>query len=169
MENDRTIYSGHVRLVARPYCGKEWDVVISKNACAVLYIDDRDDVWLVKQHRVPLQKELLEVPAETIDKPGKSSLDVVIEGLEEECGVVVHRNQVEYVLSLYLTPGHDTEKIDLYIAKGQHQQAQQRLGPDEKIEVVKMPFNKAREMLLKGEIWDAKTAILLLYETARRS
>jgi ADP-ribose pyrophosphatase len=91
--NEKMIYEGHLKLVRREHLGHEFDVVVSQNAAAIMYIDPEDCVYFTKQFRVPLQKDVLELPAEILDKPGKTSLEVIVEGLEEECGIKINAQQ----------------------------------------------------------------------------
>ncbi len=166
--DDKPIYNGHIKVVQRPYDGKDWDVVVSKNACAIMYIDLEDNVWFTKQYRVALDRTILELPAETMDKEGKSSLQVIVEGLEEECGIQINTSQVHYFLTIESSGGHDTEMVDLFYASGNHVKTQQRLEDDEKIDVVKIPFNDAYGMVLNGLIQGSKTVSLLQNEYIRR-
>jgi hypothetical protein len=163
-KTDIVVYTGHIAVVGRQYDGKYWDTVLSKDACAIMYIDEDDNVWFTRQYRVPLGRKILELPAETMDKPGKSSLEVIVEGLEEECGIRIKPDQVKYFGSIESSGGHDTEMVDLFYAYGHHEKTQQRLEDDEKIEVVKIPFDKAYSMIATGEIQGAKTIALLQNE-----
>lgn len=165
---DKVIYDGHVKFVHRYYGEKDWDVVVSKDACVIMYIDEQDNVWFAKQYRVPVCRTVTELPAETMDKPGKTSLQVIVEGLEEECGIKIDPSQVKYFTTLYSSEGHDTEKVDLFYAYGPHVKTKQRLEDHEKIEVVTIPFNQAYEMVKKGELTGSKTVALLQNEYIKR-
>src|SRR3989344_3452749 len=94
---DKLVYKGHLTLVQRPYDGKNYDVVVSKDAAVMLYIDENDQVYLTKQFRPAISEEVLALPAETLDKKGLSPLEVMVEGLEEECGIRINQEQAEYV------------------------------------------------------------------------
>ncbi|MBD5104140.1 MAG: ADP-ribose pyrophosphatase, partial [Ruminococcaceae bacterium] len=59
------------------------------------------------------------------------------------------------------TPAYDTEVIHMYLARGLSQ-AEQKLDADEFLDVKKIPFDKAVEMVMNGEITDAKTQLALL-------
>ena len=166
--NDNVIYKGHIAVVQREYEGKKWDMILSKDACAIMYIDEEDNVWFTKQYRVPLGQEVIELPAETMDKPGKSSLEVIVEGLEEECGIQIQPEQVNYFGQVESSGGHDTEMVDLFYAYGPHKVVGQRLEDSEKIEVVKIPFNRAYKMMQNGEIQGSKTIALLQHEYIKR-
>ncbi|MDO8741034.1 MAG: NUDIX hydrolase [Candidatus Woesearchaeota archaeon] len=167
-KNDELVYEGHVKLVRRKYDGRYYDVIVSKNACAIMYIDQEDFVWLVKQYRIPIAKEIIELPAETMDKPGKSSLEVIVEGLEEECGIRIDQKQAHFFATIGSSEGHDTEMVDLYYAYGPHTKTNQRLEDTEKIEVVRIPFYQAYKMISTGEIQGSKTVALLQNEYIKR-
>lgn len=165
---DKIIYEGHLTLVQRPYGKEMYDVVISKDAAIMLYIDDKDMVYLTKQFRPAMGEEVLALPAETLDKPNFSALEVMVEGLEEECGVRINKNQVTELGRLISSDGHDTEKVYLFMAYGPNKYVSQRLEDSKKIEVVKIPFDKVYEMVLSNEIEGAKTSYLILYEKLKR-
>ena len=57
--------------------------------------------------------------------------------------------------------GYDSEKIYVWAATGLHPVAQ-HLDPDEFLDVVKMPFDKALGMVLDGTIRDSKTQVGLM-------
>ena len=166
--NEKIIHEGHVKLVQRKHEGRVYDVIVSKNAAAIMYIDPEDFVYFVKQYRVPIEKEILELPAETMDKSGKSSLEVIVEGLEEECGVLIDSSQVQYFATIGSSEGHDTEMVDLFYAYGPCKVTEQRLEDSEKIEVVKIPFYEAYKMISTGEIQGSKTIALLQHEYIKR-
>ena len=166
--DEEMVYQGHVKLKRKLHDGKMWDVVQSKNACAIMYIDPYDNVWFVKQYRVPVGKEVLELPAETMDKPGKSSLEVITEGLEEECGIRISPEQIKYFTTIGSSEGHDSEYVDLYYASGPYNFVGQRLEESENIQVVKIPFEKAYKMFQTGELQGSKTVTLLQMEYIKR-
>ncbi len=166
---DKVLYKGHLTLVSRPTdLGKNFDVVVSKNAAVIMYIDNNDDVYFVKQFRPAVGKELLELPAETLDKPGKTSLQVIVEGLEEECGIKIDESQVKYFATVGSSEGHDTEYVDLFCAKGPNVVTKQKLGENERIIVHKIPFYTAYNMIATGEIQCSKGIILLQNEYIER-
>lgn len=165
---DELVYKGHVILVKRPYLGKPFDVMLSKDAVVMLYIDENDDVYLTKQFRPAINQEELCLPAETLDKPGLSPLEVMLEGLEEECGRKITAEQTEYVGKVASSPGHDSEWVHMLIGRGESEYVGQRLEDTEKIEVVKKPFDEVYNLALKGEITGPKTMALIFYEKLRR-
>jgi len=167
-KDDKIVYQGHLTLVQRPYCGKKYDVVVSKDAAAMLYIDENDKVYLTKQFRPAMGEEILALPAETLDKKGLTPLEVMLEGLEEECGMRIKPNQVKSLGRVISTDGHDTEKVYLFLAHGLGEKVGQRLEDFEKIQVITLPFNEVYQMVLENKIEGSKTAYLVMYEKLRR-
>ncbi len=165
---DKIIYKGHLTLVHRPHNGINYDVVVSKDAAIMLYIDEKDNVYLTKQFRPAMDAEVISLPAETLDKKGLSPLEVMVEGLEEECGIRIKEEQVQYLGKLNSTDGHDTEKVHLFLARGPGEKVGQRLEDTENIEVIVLPFDKVYEMVINNKIEGAKTGYLVLYEKLRR-
>lgn len=163
-DEDELVYNGHIALIKKMHEGKLYDAVVSPDAVAALYIDPLDNVWLTKQYRPPIQREIIEAPAETIDKPGLDPLSHIIEGLEEECGIIIENPTSRYVGAVGSSEGHDSEYVHLYVVKGNYVEVGQHLDESEKISVVKMPFLEAYEKMKAGEIQGAKTAILLQNE-----
>ncbi|MBU1201499.1 MAG: NUDIX hydrolase [Nanoarchaeota archaeon] len=165
---DEVVYKGHITLVKRPYLKKNFDVVLSKDACAIMYIDEQDDVYFVEQYRPAVGKKILELPAETLDKNGKSPLEHAIEGLVEECGIIISPSQVKYVGTIGSSEGHDSEMVYLYTANGPHKKTLPRPGNYERIDVVKLKFDQAYRMFKEGKINGSKSAILLQHEYIKR-
>ncbi|VVB80065.1 Uncharacterised protein [uncultured archaeon] len=167
-KTDEVVYKGHLTLVKRPYRGKNYDVVVSKDAAVMLYIDENDMTYLTQQYRPAVAEKVLALPAETLDKPGKTPLEVMVEGLEEECGIRIKKNQVTSLGRLISTDGHDTEKVYLFLAHGKGKQVGQRLEDTERINVVKMSFDDLYQKVMSNEIEGSKTAYLVMYEKLRR-
>jgi ADP-ribose pyrophosphatase len=166
--NGHVIHDGHVHMIQQPYKERLYDVVVSPDAVVIMYIDENDHIWFCRQYRVPVRKELLELPAETIDKPGKSPLEHAVEGLAEECGVAISPSQVESVGVIGSSEGHDTEHVHLFIARGPHTYVGQQLCGGEEINVERVAFSDAYEKMLTGEITGSKSRILLQHEHIRR-
>ena len=165
---DKIIYEGHLTLVQRPHEGRMYDIVVSRDAAIMLYIDDQDQVYLTKQFRPAIGKEVIALPAETLDKPHLSPLETMIEGLQEECGIEIDKNQVIERGRSISTDGHDTERVYLFLAHGRGEYVGQRLEDHEKIEIVKMSFDEAYQMVIDCKIEGSKTKELILYEKLRR-
>jgi hypothetical protein len=174
LKTDNVIYDGHFTLVSRPGPGKDYDVIVSDDAAAMLYIDEKDMAYMALEVRTAMRErdgedvEILALPAETLDKPHLSALETMVEGLKEECGVKINNHQVNYWSRSISSAGHDTERTYLFLAHGKGEQVGQRLEDTERIEVVKMPFDELYEKVMNGDIEDSKTKELVMYEKLRR-
>lgn len=62
------------------------DVVIHSGAVAILAINDRGEIGLVRQYRSPFDRVTIEIPAGTLDKPDEEPLDAAKRELLEELG-----------------------------------------------------------------------------------
>lgn len=135
---------------------------------AVLPIDRaHGTVLLVRQFRVPAFVNgdvamLIELCAGLVDK-GHDPAEAVRQEAEQEMGIRL-RN-LRKVFELYMSPGASAEKLHLFVAD---------YGPDdvigqgggvrgegEEIEILELPLVRAWEMVMTGEIVDAKTILLL--------
>ena len=116
---------------------------------------------LVRQHRPAVGSSPLELPAGLID-PGEQPIDTARRELEEETGYLARR--IEPLVRFYTSPGFTDELIHIFAATELVRTAV-RLEDEEEIDLVQMPLAAALELVLNGELSDAKTvAGLLAYE-----
>ena len=121
-------------------------------------ITDDDSLIFVKQFRYPFNRVLLEFPAGKLEK-GEDSLSAGIRELKEEVGAAA--KNVISIGEIYPTVAYCSEVIYLYIATGL-EFGEQHLDEDEFVEIVKIPLEKAVEMVMKNEIKDSKTVAGIL-------
>jgi ADP-ribose pyrophosphatase len=131
-------------------------------AAVVAYFAD-GTVALVSQYRHPTVRYLLELPAGKLD-PGERPEETAAREMEEELGVVAGR--LEQLTEFYTTPGFCAEKLWVFLATDLSETAR-RCEDDEIIEVVRLPYARALEMIASREIEDAKTIIGLLLAARR--
>jgi len=136
----------------------ERDIVHHPGSAVIVPVFDDGTVALVRQYRHPAVRYLLEVPAGTLNK-GERPEEGAARELEEEIGVVPG-NMVK-LSEFFVSPGFCEEKMWVYLATALNKTAQ-RLEDDELIEIVRVPFSRALEMISDGEIEDAKTIIGLM-------
>lgn len=139
------------------------EVVHHSGSAVILPVFDDGTIALVKQYRHPAVKYLLELPAGTLDDKERPEEGAARE-LEEELGMVAAK--LEKLCEFFVSPGFCEEKMWLYLATDLRQTAQ-RLEDDEAIEIVRMPIDRALQMITDGEIEDAKTIIGLLLAAPR--
>jgi ADP-ribose pyrophosphatase len=156
------------------YDGKLFDVTVERwgehdreivehpGAVAIVAVDAEDNVVLVRQLREPARKELLELPAGTLDD-GEQPLASAQRELAEETGL--NGGDWRHAVSFWTTPGFCRELMHVFFAE-RVEEGEQRLEDDESIELVRIPVAKLSARF--GELEDAKTlAGLLLYLRAR--
>lgn len=140
-------------------------VLSHPGAVAVVPILD-DDVILFEQHRVPIGRDLLEIPAGKLDVPGEDRLAAARRELEEEIGFTPGR--LDHLTDLITTPGFCNEVITIYRATSLEKVGSQPVGVEEEhATIVRMPLAEAVERVYAGEITDAKTAVGLLLAAGR--
>ncbi len=141
------------------------EIVEHGEVIAVIPVDADDNVLLVKQFRKPLEKELLEIPAGSID-PGEDAERAVVREMEEEIGF--KPQTLQKLGGFYAAPGWATEYLHLYLATNlipSRRYAEDTAG----IEVVPVSLEKIPGMIATGGFEDAKSvAGLLLYLELRR-
>ena len=136
-------------------------------AAVIVPIDDENHIILVEQHRVPLGRACIELPAGLIGDEdggeGEDALTAAARELEEETGY--HADHMEVLGEFYSSPGMVTESFTLLRAHGLRQ-----IGPGggvegENITVHRVPlaglpaFIAAQRAL--GDAIDVKLLLLL--------
>lgn len=138
-------------------------------AAILLYNPIKKTVILTKQFRMPTYLNentngmMIEVCAGLLDN--NDPLTCIINEVEEETGYKIQHPKK--IFELYSSPGAVTEIIHYFIAKVSDEMKINEGGglvsETEEIEVLEISFSTALTMVLKGEIQDAKTVVLLQY------
>lgn len=139
------------------------EVVHHPGSAVILPAFDDGTIALVRQYRHPAVRYLLELPAGTLNDRERPEEGAARE-LEEELGLVAGR--MEKLAEFFVSPGFCEEKMWLYLATDLKETAQ-RLEDDELLEVVRLPIDRALQMITDGEIEDAKTIIGLMLAAPR--
>ncbi len=140
-------------------------VVAHPGAVAVVPIIG-NDVILIEQHRVPVGRPLLEIPAGKLDIPGEDRRETAGRELEEEIGFTPGR--LDRLIDLLTTPGFSDECITIYLATDLSPVPPRPVGAEEDHAlVVRMPMDEAVEQIRTGVITDAKTVVGLLLAAGR--
>ncbi len=164
----KEIFDGHVIHVTHDTVELEngstalREVVGHPGGVCVAALTEEQELLFVRQFRYPYKEVLLELPAGKLEK-GQNPLENGKRELLEETGAVGR----EYLTlgQVYPSPGYCGEIIHLYFCKVDHFDAQ-RLDEDEFLDVERIPLKKAVEMVLNGELPDAKTQIAVLKTAA---
>ena len=118
MEQEQIVWQG--KFVVAKTRGK-WEYVSRARgirAAVILAIDEQDRAVLVEQHRVPLERPCIELPAGLIgdDHGGEDGMEAAMRELEEETGYRAVR--MEDLGEFFSSPGMVTESYSLYRAHG---------------------------------------------------
>lgn len=135
------------------------EVIEHNGGVCVAALTDNDEVLFVRQFRYPYMEEILEIPAGKRDSADEDPLLCGKRELKEETGTTAKK--FIPLGELYPTPGYCGEIIWMFAATGLDF-GQTCPDDDEFLEVEKIPLNKAVEMILNGEIKDAKTQAAVL-------
>jgi ADP-ribose pyrophosphatase len=143
----------------------EREIVHHPGAVGVVPLHDDGTVTLVCQYRVALDRMVWEVPAGLRDVAGEPTSLTAARELAEEAGLAA--TTLEHLLTFHNSPGFSDEALEIYLATGLSEVADDRQGPEEQEMVVeRVPLAEALAMVADGRITDAKT-VIGLFATAR--
>ncbi|MDO5044587.1 MAG: NUDIX hydrolase [Coriobacteriia bacterium] len=131
------------------------DVIRHPGAVGIVALTDDSQIVLVRQYRIALERETLEIPAGKIDTGEDPALTAARE-LKEECGVVA--NKMSYLTSIATSVGFSDELLHLYMATDLHFEMSEP-DEDEFVILELMPLEELIELVLDGQIEDSKTII----------
>jgi ADP-ribose pyrophosphatase len=134
------------------------EIIVHKGSSVIVPVFDDGTVALVRQYRHATGKYLLEIPAGGVED-GETFEQAAVRELEEEIGVTAAR--IEKLTEFYVSPGFLTEKMYVFLATGLIETAQ-KLEIDEMIEVERLTFPQALDLIHSGGIEDAKTMVGLM-------
>lgn len=164
--NRELIYDGKIMQVTREEVELEdgnhayREVVYHHGGVCILAIENHQ-ILLVKQFRYPNRIETLEIPAGKLEKDEDPKACAFRE-LEEETNC--RAEDMKFILKVLPSPGYTSEWLYLYEAVN-FQEVTDSLDcdDDEFIDIIKMDLNDAYQMVLNGQIVDAKTVIAVMY------
>ena len=134
------------------------EVVEHGGGVAVLPLTENGEVIMVEQFRYPYMKTVLEIPAGKRDKNEEPLLCGKRE-LTEETGATA--KEYKSLGELYPSPGYCGEIIYMFLAT-ELSFGNTNPDDDEFLNIKKVPLEEAVEMVLSGEIKDAKTQAAVL-------
>jgi len=171
-----------VHKITNLYNGKIFDVVLEKvtlpngaikdreivrhpGAAAMVPLLDDGKVVLVRQYRHAVGEFLWEIPAGTLEQD-EAAIECAQRELVEETGY--EASSFDKLAEILPAPGYTDEHIHIFLATGLRS-VEQRLEDDEVLGLQPTPFDTALEMIMKGEIQDAKTIAGLLLTSLKKS
>lgn len=91
------------------------DYQVHPGSVAVVALDDRDRVVVLRQYRHPVRQKLWEIPAGLLDVPGENPLHAAQRELYEEAHVKAENWRV--LTDVYTTPGGSSEAVRVFLAR----------------------------------------------------
>jgi ADP-ribose pyrophosphatase len=134
------------------------DIVVHPGAVVLLPVDETGQIWFVRQYRHSASKELLELPAGTLEE-GEAPERCAGRELREEIGMSA--SNIRKIGDFFLAPGYSTEHLAIFLATGLSPDPLPR-DEDEFIQVEKIAIGQALKMAEAGEFQDAKTLAALV-------
>ncbi|HEX3515181.1 MAG TPA: NUDIX hydrolase [Trebonia sp.] len=127
-------------------------VITHIGAVAVLALDERDRVLMIRQYRHPVARQLWEIPAGLRDVTGEALVDTARRELLEETGHVAREWHV--LLDSYSSPGIITERMRIFLARGLEaaDSGYQRQGEEKFLRTAWVPLAEAAAAALAGKL-----------------
>ena len=133
-------------------------------AVAVVALTAEGRVILERQHRYPLGRDFVEIPAGKLE-PEEAHLETARRELLEETGYAAAA--WTRLGLIHNAIGYSDEGIELWLATGLEKR-EAKLDDGEWLEVFTLPFDEALAMAADGRISDVKTIIGLFLAARRR-
>ncbi len=134
------------------------DVIEHPGAVTILPIDDEGRILFVRQYRHAVGRELLELPAGTLDadEPAESC---AYREIREETGFAA--GKMVKLGEFFLAPGYSTEYMVVYLASELSRDPLPK-DQDEFITLQPIPRDQAYQMAFSGELLDGKSLAALM-------
>ena len=134
------------------------DVVVHPGAVAIVAINKKNEVYLVRQFRPAVEIEMLEIPAGKLEKD-EDPEKCAIRELKEETGITV--KELKYLLSIYTGPGFTNEIIHIFLTNS-FKEGMPCTDEDEFVICEKIHIDEVLEMIRNHKILDSKTIVGVL-------
>lgn len=171
----RTAHEGHVWSVVTETVdfdgtAVERDILIHPGAVAVVALDEKDRVLLIRQYRHAVGLQLFELPAGLIDKPDEPPWRTAARELAEEAGFTAR--QWDVLVDVFLTPGGSSEAIRIYLARDLAPLEGGRIltgeAEEQHLPRAFVPLDEARDLILSGALGSASAVVGVLAALAAR-
>ncbi len=135
-----------------------YEIIDHPGAVTIIPVDDERKILFIRQYRPATGEVMLELPAGTL-KPGEDPAVCAAREVREETGMAAR--QMDKLGELWLAPGYSTEYLHFYLATGLYESPLEQ-DEDEFIEVLRVSYDDALEMVARGELKDGKSLAGLL-------
>lgn len=135
------------------------EIVEHPGGVCVAALTDQNEILMVRQFRYPYSEVILEIPAGKRNSPDEEPLLCGKRELKEETGA--EAENFIFLGELYPTPGYCGEILYMYAAT-KLTFGDTNPDEDEFLEVLRIPLDKAVDMIMNNELKDAKTQAAIL-------
>jgi 8-oxo-dGDP phosphatase len=146
------------------YSGQELtrEFIDHPGAVAVLAINSKAEILMIRQYRRPVGKYLMEIPAGLLDVSGESRVDCARRELFEEGGL--EADTFEELISFYSSPGGSSENIFVYLATGLKNSDAVFIGEGEEkdLERVWVPIRQALRQVLESKVMSPSAQVAIM-------
>ena len=123
------VFSVERRVVEHDGVTFERDVVKHPGAVAMLAINDRGEIGLIRQYRTPFDRFCWEIPAGTLDVPGEEVRVAAQRELREELGC--EADDWTLLGTFMTSPGWSNQLMYIFEARSLHEVERNPAGPEE--------------------------------------
>lgn len=135
------------------------EMCLHVGAVCVIPILSDGSVIMERQFRYPHGRVFFEIPAGKLNYEGEDPLEAAKRELREETGAVAKK--YTYLGEMVPSPALISERIQMYMAED-ITFTERELDEDEFLDVQYVTLDRLYEMVMSGEIKDAKTQIAVL-------
>ena len=171
--NSERIYEGAILNLRRDEVtihsgGTSFREIVEHNGGAVAVPITADGkIVMVRQYRKAIEQPVLELPAGKIEK-GEEPFATIVRELQEETGYTA--GKIEFLTAFYPSVGYTNEMLYIYIATDLTP-GETNYDEHEAMDILEVDFDEEHNMVVGGEIRDAKTMLGILlaknhFETA---
>jgi 8-oxo-dGTP pyrophosphatase MutT (NUDIX family) len=134
-------------------------VHFKNTAIGIIALDKDDNIWLVGQHRYPLNEWSWEIP-EGGGPKGIEVLESAKRELKEETGLVAEKWTV--IQRAHLSNSVSDEEGFVFLAEELKQENLELEATEADMKVWKLPFSNALQMVIDGKITDSLSVMGIL-------
>ena len=145
------------------------EFIAHRGAVAVLALNEKDEVLLIKQYRAPVNQYLYEMPAGLRDHDGEDDLVAAKRELAEEADY--QATDWSHLHSFYTTPGSSSEIIEIFLAKklSKTEVAFERTGEEKGMVPIWIPFQEVLAAVKASKLKSPTLVVAVLSLAARRN
>jgi len=145
------------------------EFIAHRGAVAVLALNEKDEVLLIKQYRAPVNQYLYEMPAGLRDHEGEDDLVAAKRELAEETDY--QATKWSHLHSFYTTPGSSSEIIEIFLAKdlSKTEFAFERTGEERGMVPIWVPFQEVLAAVKASKLKSPTLVVAVLSLAAKRN